>query len=106
MSLRTKSRKPSSTPETASTLFSSSVVSIFSERMAFIGYFPFAFCGERGGPPHDDGAIWASDFGCIAANMRQCPCFSVAARAYQLCLKPAEMLLLEGPSAVSATEPE
>jgi hypothetical protein len=27
-----------------------------------------------------DGTIWASDSGCIAANMRQCPCFRVAPR--------------------------
>src|SRR5581483_4295635 len=40
MSLRTKSRIPASTSEAATDSVSSSIVSIFSERMAFICFFP------------------------------------------------------------------
>src|ERR1700680_1522314 len=50
MSLRTKSRMPASTSETAARSVSSSVESIFSERMAFIGYSPVSRLSERTSP--------------------------------------------------------
>jgi hypothetical protein len=55
-------------------LVSSSIESIFSERMAFIGCFPVSRWPRPAGvPPHVDVdvAIRASDFDHIAANMRQ-----------------------------------
>src|SRR3954471_17246199 len=54
MSLRTKSRIPASTSETAAKLLSISVSvdSVFSERMEVIGYVPFAFSERLS--PHDE----------------------------------------------------
>src|SRR6059058_5761769 len=66
---------PASTSETAARLVSSTVVSIFSDAMAFIGRSLFRVDeAKRGCPPHDDqvnGAIHPAHFGHIWAGLRQ-----------------------------------
>src|SRR3954453_1876583 len=67
---------PASTSDTAARLLSSTVVSIFSDAMAFIGRSLFRVDeAKRGCPPHDDQvsrAIHPADFDDIAAGLRQC----------------------------------
>src|SRR6516225_843400 len=121
MSLRTKSRIPASTSETAARLSSTStslvsVSSIFG--MTFIGHSPVSRCDARACPPHDeltDGTICAAEFDSIAAKLRQCWFIpgewgslkkEGEKAAYQLFLKPALMLLLVVPCAVSPIEPD
>src|SRR5260370_12544865 len=67
-----------STSETAATLGSTSVDSIFSERMTFIGFFPCFACDASADVPRTTKVtsdISAADFDRIAANMRQCSIF-------------------------------
>src|SRR3954464_11214136 len=77
MSLRTKSRMPASTSDTAARLVSTSTVSsMSSERMvAFIGYSSVSHSQASADVPRTTkwyGAIWTADFDRIWANMRQC----------------------------------
>src|ERR1700679_1068372 len=72
MSLRTKSRMPASTSETAARLESSSVVSIFSARMAFIGYSPVSVVCGRGCPPHDESEAAPSGLPILTASRPMC----------------------------------
>src|SRR5690349_24821482 len=99
--------------------FSFASLSIFC--ITFIGHSPvfacFA-CFERASPARRNcfsGSIRGADFDRIAAKLRQwwnftgargCPLPRGKSGFYQLFLKPAEMLLLVVPCAVSPTEPE
>src|SRR6266581_8597559 len=70
MSLRTKSRIPASTSETAARLPStSSVDSTCSDRMvAFIGYSSVSLESERGRPPHDEVEVLPSVLPILTAS--------------------------------------
>src|SRR5215212_907746 len=124
MSLRTNSRMPASTSDTAArSLSTSGVSSICSGRMvAFIGNSSVSLSGERGSPPHDEVEQLPSALPILAASCPICgndgsfsgvnlkalktPAKSADLAAYQLRLNPALRLLLAAPDGVSPIEPE
>src|SRR5215212_12259000 len=76
MSLRTNSRMPASTSDTAArSLSTSGVSSICSGRMvAFIGNSSVSLSGERGSPPHDEVERGPSALPILAAS---CPIYGI-----------------------------